>query len=294
MTTISFRRPTLLHFVGFMTALSAAVSPARAQDSAAASKPKLMVLVEEKNMGIFDTTAWENVSEAETTLTEIFLNKGFQVVDPGTVRRNLEREKALRIIEGDDQAAALFALKHGAQLAVVGKAFSKSAPGKLGNTNLRSIQGVVTARVVATDSGKVLASKSARSAKPHIDEMTGGSLAIKSASKKLADGLIAQVLGTWRKQEQSGAREFTLTVSGLVSFLHLEAVMAFLENDVEGLKKVQQKSYTGGIAEIALEYGGASRDLARALAMHQFTGFRLNPTDVSANKIHAQTLIQKQ
>ena len=257
-------------------------------------KPKLMILIEEKNMGVFGSTGWENVSEAETTLMELFLEKEFNVVDPSTIRSNVNREKALRIIEGDNRAAAIIGLQYGAQLAIIGKAISKNASGgRLKGTKLQSIQAVVTARVVETDSGKVIASRSERSSKAHIDEVIGGSLAIRKASKKLAQKLMDQIVSKWQKDVYGSSRELILTINGLVSYLHLDCILDFLENEVQGIKNVYQRSYTGGVAELALDYAGKTRALAGDLARHKFKGFRLNPTDVTPNKINVQVFIQK-
>ena len=52
------------------------------------AKPKVMMVIEEKVAGIFGTTGWETVGQAESTLAEAFLAAGFPVVDPQTVLSN--------------------------------------------------------------------------------------------------------------------------------------------------------------------------------------------------------------
>ncbi|MDY7002031.1 MAG: hypothetical protein SVS15_09665 [Thermodesulfobacteriota bacterium] len=248
-------------------------------------KPKLVVLIDEKNMSA--GRGFGDVAEAETTLVQEFMVKGFRVVDPESLRRSIDRESALRAIAGDDKAAATIAQRYGAQIAVMGKAHASSGP-RIQSTNMRSIQAVVTARVVETDSAKIIAAGSESAAKPHIHPVTGGSLALASASKKLAKKLISDITAQWQKDVYGSSRELVLSVTGLTSYLALDEVMSFLENQVQGVKAVHQRSFTQGAAELGLDYAGSTRDLARDLARHQFQGFALNPTDVTPNKISAR------
>jgi len=250
-------------------------------------KPKLVVLIDEQNMGA--GRGFGDAAEAETALVQAFLAKGFHVVDPETLRRSIDRESALRAVAGDDRAAAAIAQRHGAQIAVMGKAQASAGP-RIQNTNMRSIQAVVTARVVETDSAKIIATGSENAAKPHIHPVTGGSLAITGASNKLAKKLISDITAQWQKDVYGSSRELVLSVTGLSSYLELDEVMSFLENQVQGVKAVHQRSFAEGTAELGLDYAGTTRDLARDLARHQFQGFALNPTDVTPNKISAKAM----
>ena len=250
-------------------------------------KPKLVVLIDEKNMDA--GRGFGDVAEAETALVREFLAKGFHVVDPETLRRSIDRESALRAIAGDDKAAAAIAQRHGAQIAVMGKAHASSGP-RIRNTNMRSIQAVVTARVVETDSAKIIATGSEGAAKPHIHPVTGGSLALASASKKLAKKLISDITAQWQKDVYGSSRELVLSITGLSSYLALDEVMTFLENQIQGVKAVHQRSFAEGTAELGLDYAGTTRDLARDLARHKFKDFALNPTDVTPNKISARAV----
>ena len=250
-------------------------------------KPKLVVLIDEKNMG--PGRGFGDVAEAETTLVQAFLAKGFHVVDPETLRKSINRESALRAIAGDDKAAAAIAQRHGAQIAVMGKARASAGP-RIRGTNMRSIQAVVTARVVETDSAKIIATGSANAAKPHIHPVTGGSLALERASKKLAQKLIKDITTQWQKDVYGSSRELVLSITGLSSYLDLDEIMTFLENQVQGVKAVHQRSFAAGAAELGLDFAGSTRTLARDLARHKFNTFALNPTGVTPNKVTAKVV----
>lgn len=254
-------------------------------------KPKVMVIIEEKVGGLFGTTAWENVGQAESTIMERLMAAGFSVVDPATVRANIPRDKALRLLEGDPKAAAAAGLQYGAQVVITGRSFSKNAGGRLLGTQMQSIQATLQARVVRADDGRVISSRSEQGTKAHIDEMQGGALAIKEASEKLSDALMNDILNSWKKEVYGRAQEITLIISGLVSYRHLAAVKKFLESDLQGVKAVHQRSFTQGTAELLLDYGGKTSFIADELANKQFTGFRLEPTNVTPNRLDVRAVI---
>lgn len=256
-------------------------------------KPKVMVVIEEKVGGLFGTTAWENVGQAESTMMERLMAAGFNVVDPAMVRANIPRDKALRLLEGDPKAAAATGLQYGAQVVITGRAFSKNAGAKLLGTQMQSIQATLQARVVRSDDGRVISSRSEQGTKAHIDEMQGGALAIKEASEKLADALINDILASWKKEVYGRSQEITLVISGLVSYRHLSAVKKFLESDLQGVKAVHQRSFTQGTAELSLDYGGKTSFVADELANKQFTGFRLEPTNVTPNRLDVRAVVEK-
>ncbi len=256
-------------------------------------KPKVMVIIEEQVGGLFGTTEWRNVGQAESTIMEWLLAAGFNVVDPATVRANIPRDKALRLLEGDPKAAAAAGLQYGAQVVITGRAFSKNAGGKLLGTNMQSIQATLQARVIRADDGRVISSRSEQGTKAHIDEMQGGALAIKEASEKLSDGLINDILNSWKKEVYGRSQEITLVISGLVSYRHLSAVRRFLESDLQGVKAVHQRNFTQGTAELGLDYSGKTSVIADELANKRFTGFRLEPTNVTPNRLDVQAVLEK-
>ena len=256
-------------------------------------KPKVMVIIEEKVGGLFGTTAWENVGQAESTIMERLTAAGFTVVDPATVRANIPRDKALRLLEGDPKAAAAAGLQYGAQVVITGRSFSKNAGGRLLGTQMQSLQATLQARVVRADDGRVISSRSEQGAKVHIDEMQGGALAIKEASEKLSDAMVNDILKIWKKDVYGRSQEITLIISGLVSYRHLSAVKTFLEKGLQGVKAVHQRNFTQGTAELQLDYAGKTSLIADELSNKQFTGFRLEPTNVTPNRLDVRAIIDR-
>ncbi len=252
-----------------------------------------MVVIDEKVAGIFGTTGFENVGQAENTVAQRLTAAGFSVVDPQTVRRNIARDKALRLLEGDQQAAALAALQFGAQIVITGQAISKNAGGKLLGTNMQTLQATVQLRAISTDDGRVIATRSAQGSKAHIDELQGGVLAIQEASREVADGLIADLQQVSTRQAATRSRELMLVIAGLVSYRHLAAVRQILETELTGVKAVQVRQFAQGTAELAVDFAGTATAVADDLANRKFTGFRLEPISVTANRVDLQAVLDK-
>jgi hypothetical protein len=158
---------------------------------------------------------------------------------------------------------------------------------------MQSIQATLQARVVRTDTGKVISSRSKTGTKAHIDELQGGALAIKEASEKLADVLMQDIARQWSSEVYGRSQEIALMISGLVSYRHLSAIKRFLSKETQGVRAVHQKSFTGGVAELMLDYGGKSSNIADNLANRKFSGFRLEPTNVTPNRVDVKAVLEK-
>ncbi|HYA32172.1 MAG TPA: hypothetical protein VED67_05370, partial [Thermodesulfovibrionales bacterium] len=121
----------------------------------------------------------------------------------------------------------------------------------------------------------------------------GGALAIKEASEKLADDLMQDIIKQWSGEVYGRSQEITVMISGLTSYNHLAVIKKFLEKETQGVKAVHQRSFTGGVAELSLDYGGKSSNIADELANRRFPGFRLEPTNVTPNRIDVKSLPER-
>ncbi len=258
-----------------------------------AEKPKVMFVIEEKVAGMFGTTAWETIGQAESTMIEQFVQAGFDVVDPQTVKANISKDQALRMLTGNSQEAALAGLNAGAQIVITGKAFSKNAGGRILNTQMQSLQGVVQVRAVRSDDARILSAKSGRASKAHLDEMQGGTLAIESAARKITKPLITEILQKWRGETYGRQRMVTLKITGLVSYRHLMAVKNFLSKEMQGVKALHQRSFLAGSAELAIDYSGKATNIADELANRKFPGFRIEPVQVTLNQLDLKIMLDR-
>jgi hypothetical protein len=256
---------------------------------------RILVVFQEKQMGILGTTGFEQPGAAETLLIGTLRDLGYDVVDSETVHRNIVQSKGLRLLEGNDKAAAALGLQYGAEYSIVGKAISKPAGGKLYGSNLQSIHATVTARLIRNADARVLGSASGSDKQAHIDELTGGSLAIEKAvgtiTPKLISALETHAVST--SMNSTMGNKLMLNISGLVSYRHLDFVMGYLENEVQGSNSVDLLSFNNGIAELSMDFESSSGDLARQIANKRFRGFRLEPTVVTDGRVDLNTVIDR-
>ena len=277
---------------GLMVLLGwSAANSSLAEEVSTQGKPTVMVLLQENVMGMFGTTGWEVPTQAELTVMGKIQEQGFPVVDPETVRRNIVQSKGLRMLEADNRSVASVGLQHGAQISILGTAISKPAGAKLYETQMQSIQATVTARVIQNDTGEVIATASATAAAAHIDEVQGGALALEEAADKLAAELLPKLVAA-TDVEKGDARMITLNITSLKSYRHLDYILYFFESKVPGISEVYLRDFTNNVAAVSLTYADQSAVLARLVAKDQFRGFRLEPTNVTDNRIDLSAIAE--
>lgn len=255
-------------------------------------KPKIMIIMQEKVMGVFGTTGWESPGQVEITLAEKFRSLGFPVVDPNTVRRNVKQAMALRMLEGDNVSAAAEANKVGAQIAIIGTAISKPAGAKLYGSQMQSIQATITARAVQNDDARIIASGTATASKVHIDEVQGGVLALEEAAAELAEKLAPAIVATVDRTQSGEGHLLTVNISNLQHYPHLDSILFFFESSVAGVSQVYMRDYKNSVADISLTYSGQSTQLARKISEQAFPGFSLQATNVTENRLDLVVILK--
>ncbi len=248
--------------------------------------PRVMFLFDEQNIGeSVDRYHFFQVdmTATETALMNKFLEKNFQVVDPGTVRQNKERDAVVAAINGDTRAAASIAAALDAEVVITGKAVARVATGmNLGG--MKSCQATITARVIDADVGTVIATSSKSAAYPHIDEMVGGTKAIEKAANPLGDELIARILEKWQSRVYS-ANTVKLLVTGLNTYNEAANFRGALSYAARGIKAVNQRNLVGSTAEYDVQIQGNADQLARELDGRVLANYSLAVQSVTANKI---------
>mgnify|MGYP005620073655 CR=1 FL=1 len=247
--------------------------------------PRLMVVIAEQNVGQpRPTFYWDSVdlSVAENVFQSNFLQDGFTFVDRAAVQGEL-KSVTTRGADLNNNVAARLGKKVDAELVIVGKAFAKAA-GNVAGTSMRSLQANVTARAVRTDNGMVIASGAEHGAAVHIDDITGGSEAIKKATEKLAENIKTQIITKWQS-EISSAGLVSLTVRQIKSYADFMKLKDSLKEEMRGVKNVYIRKMEAGVAQMDVEYEGSALSLADNLAVKKFAGFSLDVTAVGQNAL---------
>lgn len=245
--------------------------------------PRVMVMMEEQNIGE-DHWHWGvDLAVSEAALVEKFRTKGFQVVDKTQAMKKITREALESALEGDAKAMVAQALKSGAEVLVVGKAFAREASKAseiLGGTGMTSCQATVQARALNADDAKILASKTQTAPAAHIDATTGGTLALEKAGNLLGDYLIEQILKGWA----STATTVTMNVRG-VTMGDLMDFEKTLEFEIRGVEGIDQRDFSGGVAEMEVKTWRNAKDLGREMSAKTLEKFTVNVTSMTANTI---------
>lgn len=231
-----------------------------------------------------------SLNTAETTLTEVFAQRGFPVADRQVKQGKVSLTKGFSIDKLTDNQVQELGKLTGAEIVVYGKAVA-TAQGKLLNSAMNSANAVLTARAVRTDSGMVLGAGTANGAAVHIDEVTAGNEALKQAAAQLADDLINKITEVW-SQEVLASQTINLVVGGTGNYDAFAKFKAALAK-TPGITAVHQRSLSDSQAELDVEYTGQAQDLADALAGPKFVGGKVKVGKVSPGKIELNLVAAK-
>jgi len=260
-------------------------------------KPSVILLIAEQNIGREHFRYWwgHHVSEADLSITEtVFMEKleekSFNVIDHAAKSGNMKVSKAYRVASLDNNVAVSLGNQYDAEVVIVGKAIAKYI-GNVVGSSMKSCQANISARVVRTDNGAVVASGTAHGAAVHIDQITAGSEALKKAASDLISQLMEQIVSAWGK-EVGGTTLVRMTINGISGYHDFLKLKNVLKKEVRGVKGIHQRSMTAGVAKLDVEVKGDGQSLADGLAVKDFENFSINITDVSQNYVEL-TIIYK-
>ncbi|MCK5738423.1 hypothetical protein KAH55_04545 [bacterium] len=260
-----------------------------------AGNPRVAIMIQEQNVGgsgsvasYFDGT----ISQAETEMMSHFLDNGFDVVDPEVARSKAQRDMAISALSGDRQAAAAVATQLGAEVLITGKATASVARTSLAVMgNMKSCQANITARAVRADVATLIATASERAAYPHVDEITGGNMALRKATAKLSEKMLQKILAKWR-DEYYNQTSVELNVSG-AEFADFSDFQGDLSTFFRGIKHVQQRSFAGNGGVLDVKITGSATQLARELDRKELENFNVKIMSLSKNQIHVNLVSRK-
>ena len=247
--------------------------------------PRVMVMIAEQNIGDTDRFRYFEVdmTAAETAIIDAFRNKGFEVIDPSMAKANQDRDAVLAALEGDAKQAAAIAAAQQAELIVTGKAAAKVATGfNLGG--MKSCQANLTVRVVRAGDARIVATASEHAAHPHIDELTGGTMAIEKAAKKSGETIIGKVIAEAQKNFYN-ENSITVQVRGHKDYAELQKFVSTLKHYLRGVKNIYERSNNAGFAVLDVKILGTASQLARELSHKNLEIFTVQVTAVVANRV---------
>ncbi|PJA26606.1 MAG: hypothetical protein CO189_09990 [candidate division Zixibacteria bacterium CG_4_9_14_3_um_filter_46_8] len=247
--------------------------------------PKIMVMIEEQNLSDQDYyREGYDLNTAEEALQEIFRAKGFRFVDQKTAFRNIQKSAEMAAFSGDTRAAAVIGNQSGAEVIITGKAISQKANVSAPMGGMISVQANVNLRAIRTDNADVLGTAAEHAPQVHIDEITGGVLAIQKATKKASETLASRIIETWSADLASGMR-VAITFHNVQSFEDLNQLKFVIQDYVRGVKSINQRSFGGGVAILDVETTSTANDIAAELTGKSNPNYLFEVITVSANNL---------
>ena len=247
------------------------------------NKPRVMAVIAERHAG-----AGASDPAGETEIIRLLIEKGFKVVDQAQVRTIRESDQVKRALGGDAKAAQVLGRQYGAEVLIVGEAFSEGAMrgGMMGN--LVSVRARLQAKAIRADTGEILAAEGAVSPGVDISEQVAGQKAVAAAGKKWLDAALPVILERWTK-ELGGDNSVQLVISGL-SLPQVGVFKDILRAHVRGVKDLQQRSYAANTAILDVDLKGTAQALADDLAHKDFGTFRVEVTAMTPNHLDLRAI----
>lgn len=248
-----------------------------------AEKPRVLFLITEKGLGLDSDTMRvigndeADIPAAESSMKEVFLSKGFHVVDisaspdigdGGQSSSGLSRDKARKI------GRAL-----SAELVVKGKSVVTQGM-KLPGSDVGSFMADISADVIRVDDGTVLASAKGHGVARNISSASGGADASGRAASDLAAKLVEQIIAKWTR-----GNIVTIKVSGLANYSMTADFKNLLKKQVRGVENVYQRRFDDGVAVFDLDVKVSAQQIADDLA--RVPGGRIKILSTSPNTIDA-------
>jgi hypothetical protein len=253
-------------------------------------KPRTMVLIDEKNIDAHYYNYLQNMNTTETALMNELMNYGFPFVDATQSKAVIAGDVVTAALNGDAAAAASIAARMGAEIILTGTAVSKvasGAPSVVTNAGLKSCQANINLRVIRADDASIIAVASAYDRAAHIDEITGGTMALQKAAKTAAIELKDKIIKAWQ-QDVYSSTQVQLQVLNIASFTQLNTFKNSLKYYVRGIQAVNQRNFASGTALFDIDTKGTAEQMASELEAKEIEGLKLKVVGLTPNKVTVQ------
>lgn len=213
----------------------------------------------------------------ETEIIRIFVEADFNLVDQQQIAAIRNQERVINATKDASLAAAL-GVEFGADIIIIGEAFSELAARQNGMISCRAR---VEARAIATSTGKILVADGQHASGLDVSENVAAKTALKNAGNQIAHYFMQQLCKKAGESEpEITAIEIFLASTNFKQMLALAKILA----TVPGLKIIDKK-LTGNVGRIFVEYTGASEILAEAIIEAQPEDFPFEITGFGAGKL---------
>ena len=221
---------------------------------------------------------------AETEIIKLLVEGNYRVIDQNqirTIRYNDEMRQAAR---GDATAALAVARQFGAEIMIVGEAFSQAA--EAGHAGMVTCRARVEARMFRTDTGEILAADGKHASGIDGTEELAAKKALAAAGNQVAKYFMDQMDRRAREAKKTGAPKIIELVISDIPYAKFAELKTAMKGGIAGITKYNQRNYEANRAELEVEFTeGDAQTLADALAAARFQSLRLTIVKATPNRI---------
>ncbi len=192
----------------------------------------------------------------ETEMIRLFLKDGFRIVDQKQVETIRGKDFVKRAMKGDPKELIAIAEGFGADIIIVGEAFSQDVPRNPRiDGNLFPCRARIEARVILCDTGEILAAGDGEGTAQDLAPAVAAKAAIRTASQKLSESLLKTLL-----IEGKTDRPIKVILAGV----DFEAKVDFKDmlKDMPVIKGIDELSFQESRAEMEIQATVAAPQLA--------------------------------
>ena len=213
----------------------------------------------------------------ETEIIRILLESDFNLVDQKQIAAIRNQERVINAVN-DPQLAAALGVEFGADIIIIGEAFSEFAASQQGRVSCRAR---VEARAIQTRTGKILAANGLHASAWDVAENVAAKKALREAGNKMATYFQQQLC-----RKVGASKSAVTSIEILVASTNFKQLRMLekLVKTLPGIQKVRKK-LTGRAGRIFVDFSGTVEDLADVLIDGQTDGLSFEITGFDASKI---------
>jgi hypothetical protein len=218
----------------------------------------------------------------QAKIEEFFLSKGIALMDRKTSRKVTKRDVLLAALKDDAGELASLGARFDADVVVSGRARARYAKRlEIAGQPVYQYSGSLTIRVVQTDSGRILASKSFEPITVNTTQRNGGEdKVLAKLGETYAKPVLADMVEAWRKRANV-SRTVQLSLSGM-DFAMWTALKAELSR-VKGVQALRLREISESTGHVDVEYKYSNESLATQLT--RLKSVRVKITELTSNRI---------
>lgn len=253
--------------------------------------PKILFVIAEKNRGDMPPQYWWGQTFAtvkgfaESTAAEAMKQKGFTIIEPAAIDAGQDIGMDLNKPDLSNPEAIELGRRLQAEVVIIGRSIVHPIPNTM-TGNVKSYQGMVTARAVRLDTGEEIAASMQTAVTASSDAFAGGREAFSKAGAQAGTDLASQILSIWHK-ELSQPTLVEVVIQGSSNLLYFErfrhALMA-----LPGVRGLQIKEMRPDETIVVVDFEGNGEKLAAVLMLKAYGAFGINITEIALNHLKIQ------